>query len=153
MRREIESLNEMSFELPQGWNVSKDKYNIVNGQGFINTENYISPDGEVLSLFEVQRDPDEFFEHFHNLVQNYNEKQDGIVLAKQFNLSVNDFSFPVYILKATKMDIFIVHIFINCGDALGCFMFNIKNLYEKQKDTVAKDRLFSQVAKILRTVE
>ena len=40
MNRVFEELNEMSFDLPEGWNVSTDKYNLMNGQGFINIENY-----------------------------------------------------------------------------------------------------------------
>ena len=55
MRRIILSLNEMSFELPKGWAVTKDKYKLSNGQGFINKENYLSESGRVISLFEIHR--------------------------------------------------------------------------------------------------
>jgi len=151
MKRIIEDLNEMSFELPNGWNVSNDKYNLVNGQGFINCENYITSNNEVVSLFEVQRDPDEFFENFHNLTLNFNKEQDGLELIKQFSINSNGFSFPVYILKAEREDKYIVQIFINCGDCLGCLIFNIKQ-YEDKK-TLMKNHLFKEVCQLLRSVE
>ena len=154
MKRVIDDLNEMSFIIPDDWVVAEDKYNLVNGQGFINCENYISAENKTLSLFQIQRDPDEFFQHYHNLVCNFNEKQDGLVLAKQFSINVNDFVFPVYIIKGTKeTTIYIVEIFINCGDCLGCFIFNIKNFDDDKKKLIANNSLFKSVCDILRTVE
>lgn len=154
MKRVIDNLNEMSFDLPKGWVVSTDKYHLMNGQGFANNENYISPENKVLSLFEIQRDPDDFFDSYQNLVENFNEKQDNLVLAKQFAINVNDFSFPVYILKGTKEEIiYIVQIFINCGDCLGCFIFNIDNFDDDKKALLSKNKLFKQVGEILRTIE
>ena len=41
MKRTILTLNEMSFDLPEGWALSQDKYKLANGQGFINKENYL----------------------------------------------------------------------------------------------------------------
>lgn len=153
MKRIIEDLNEMSFDLPDGWKVSNDKYNLMNGQGFINCENYITSDNEVVSLFEIQREPDEFFESFHNLTINFNIKQDGLALAKQFSINVNGFSFPVYILHANRENKYIVQIFINCGDCLGCLIFNINHFEEDKKALMNKNPLFKQVAQLLRTVE
>lgn len=154
MERIIENLNEMSFSLPENWVVSQDKYRLMNGQGFVNNENYISPEGKVLSLFEVQRDPDDFFEYYQSLVENYNEKQDSLELALQFSISVNGFSFPVYVLKGTKDPvIYIVQIFINCGDCLGCFMFNIDKFDEDKKKIISSNKIFKEVSQILRTIE
>ncbi|MBP3344705.1 MAG: hypothetical protein J6K97_00685 [Clostridia bacterium] len=154
MKRTIETLNEMSFTLPEGWNVVEDKYRLINGQGFINTENYISENGEVLSLFEIQRDPDEFFESYQSLVEGYKMELDGIELAKQSTLTVNEFEFPVYILEGNKEStIYIAHIFINCGDCLGCFIFQLKNFSSSVKELISKNKIFSDVTKILRTVE
>ena len=153
MKRVIESLNEMSFDLPEGFTISADKYKLFNGQGFINKENYISPEGKVLSFFEIQRDPNEFYEHFHNLVENYNEKRDALKLIKQFSITANDFNFPIYIIKGVKNSTFIVHVFINCGDGLGCFIFNIEHFEEDKRALISKNKLFAQVAQILRTIE
>ena len=128
MKRIINSLNEMSFSLPEGWQVSKDKYNLINGQGFINKENYLSLEGEVISLFEVYRQPDEFFRYYQTLVENYDEKVNDVILYREFSIKFGDFSFPVYILQGTKQPtIYMVQVFINCGDKLGCFMFSMKN--------------------------
>ncbi|MBQ8909089.1 MAG: hypothetical protein IJY90_02230 [Clostridia bacterium] len=154
MKRIIEDLNDMSFVLPDDWVVSTDKYQLSNGQGFINCENYISPDNKVVSLFQIQRDPDEFFEHYHNLVYSYNEKQDGLILAKQFSITVDEYIFPLYILKGVKGNpIYIVQIFINCGDCLGCFIFNIENFDEDKKALIVKNKIFKQVCDILRSIQ
>lgn len=154
MKRVIENLNEMSFDLPENWAVSQDKYQLINGQGFINNENYISPEGKVVSLFEIQRDPEEFFDSYQSLVESYNAKQDGLEFGLQFSISVNGFSFPVYILKGTKEPaIYIVQIFINCGDCLGCFMFNVENFFEDRKEIMSKNKIFKDVNQILRTIE
>ncbi|MBE7073640.1 MAG: hypothetical protein E7379_00905 [Clostridiales bacterium] len=153
MKRVIEDLNEMSFCLPDGWVISTDKYFLQNGQGFINCENYISPENKVVSLFQIQRDPDEFFEHYHNLVGSYDEKKDEFVLVKQFSILVNGFSFPLYILKGVKQDVYIVEIFINCGDALGCFIFKIENFDDDKQKLLEKNQIMKQVSQILRTIE
>ena len=91
MRRVIETLNEMSFLLPEGYEVTKDRYDIVNGQGFINRENYLSKEGRVISLFEIHRDPDEFFDYYQSLVESYKKVTDKFELACQFNVKLNDF--------------------------------------------------------------
>ena len=153
MKRIFDTLNDMSFDIPDGWKVSQDKYKLPNGQGFINTENYFSNDGRVISLFEIHRDPDEFFDGFHELAESYTEKRDGLVLEKQFNISYNEFSFPVYILKGTKENVYIVHAFINCGDCLGCLIFNIEKVEEDNKATISNNPNFADVASILRTVQ
>ena len=75
MKRTISALNDMSFVLPEGWSVTTDKYNMPNGQGFINIENYLSNDGKVISFFAVQRDPIEFLESYSSLAQTYNERR------------------------------------------------------------------------------
>ena len=154
MNRIFEELNEMSFDLPQGWQVSTDKYNIMNGQGFINIENYITSEDKVVSFFQVQRDPDEFFEHYHNLMLGYDEKKDGIEFVAQFPILVNDFEFPVYFLKATReKPIYIVQIFINCGDCLGCLIFNIDSYDEDKKKLLKNNKIFKEATMLLRTVE
>ena len=154
MNRVFEELNEMSFDLPEGWNVSTDKYNLMNGQGFINIENYITMEGKVVSFFQVQRDPDEFFEHYHNLMLGYDEKKDGLEFVSQFPILVNDFEFPVYFLRATREKVtYIVQIFINCGDCLGCLIFNIDSYDEDKKKLLKNNKVFKEATMLLRTVE
>ena len=67
VERKIRSLNNLMFLLPSGYVKSDDKYNLGNGQGFINCENYFGENG-VISLFEIHRDPDEFFEYYHSMM-------------------------------------------------------------------------------------
>ena len=154
MKREIETLNNMSFILPEGWGVSEDKYNIVNGQGFVNKENYLSKEGKVISLFAVYRNPAEFFENYQELVENYEPKIDGMTLEREINLKFNGFEFPTYILRGTKEPtIYIVQIFVNCMDRLACFMFSIDNYYEDSRELISGNQTFSAMAKILRTIE
>lgn len=154
MKREYASLNNMTFSLPKGWAVSKDKYTLENGQGFFNTENYISKNGKVISFFEIYQNGEEFIENYINLTQSFTEKRDKFVLERQFNVKLNGFSFPVFILKgALDRVIYNVQVFIDCGDKLGCFMFYIDNVYENDKDTISKNPLFMEIIKILRTVE
>ena len=141
MRRVIDTLNEMSFELPEGYSVSKDKYNLVNGQGFINKENYLSKDGQVISLFEVHRDPDEFFEYYTALV-------------KFVRLNIKDFSFPMYVIKGYNDKlIYNLQVFINCGDCLGCFMITLTRFNSDIKQLAQESKLFKDLIDILRTVE
>lgn len=153
MKRTFKSLNGMSFSLPEGWGVTKDKYNIMNGQGFINKENYLSEDGKVISFFEIYRQPDEFFEYYQGLVESFSPEKDEVVLEREFSLKFGDFSFPTYILKGTKSPIiYIVETFVNCGDKLACFMVTLNSIPDNNK------QLFSQypcsdLAKILRTIQ
>ena len=154
MKREIASLNNMSFELPDGWDVTLDQYKLPNGQGFINRENYLSKNGKVISLFELHRDPDEFLEYYQKLVENYNPKTDNLTLEKQFTLRFGEFEFPVYILKGEKENvIYILQAFVNCGDKLACFIINVDKVCENPKDMIKQNETFSALCKILRTVE
>ncbi len=154
MKRELQSLNNMSFLLPKGWNVTEDKYNITNGQGFVNQENYLSKDGKVISLFAVYRQPAEFFEVYQELVENYDAKLDGMVLEREITLKFNGFSFPVYILKGTKQRaIYMVQIFVNCADRLACFMFSLDSYSEDNKELIANNPTFVAMTQILRTIQ
>ena len=154
MKRIIDSLNEMSFTLPQGWEVTTDKYTLLNGQGFINKENYLSQSGKVISLFAIHRNPDEFFQYYDQLVENFDEKVYSVVFEKSFSIKFHEFSFPVYILKGTKEPaMYIAQVFIDCGDKLACFMFNIDKFADNNKDTIFGDETFTAVAQILRTLE
>ena len=80
----------------------KTKYKLSNGQGFINKENYLSESGRVISLFEIHRDPDEFFESYQKLLDDYAHVTDSFTLEKQFTLRFNDFEFPAYIIKGVN---------------------------------------------------
>lgn len=154
MKREFASLNGMSFVLPQGYLVSKDKYNLENGQGFFNKENYISPNGKVLSFFEIYQNGEEFIEGYKNLTNSFTQKKDCVILAKQFDIKLNGFCFPVFILKGTKEQvIYNVQVFIDCDDRMGCLMFYIDNIFDDDKKTISSSELFLDVVKILRTVE
>ncbi len=154
MKRELQSLNNMSFILPKGWNVTEDKYNLTNGQGFVNIENYLSNNGKVISLFAVYRQPAEFFDVYQELVENYDEKLDGMVLERELTLKFNGFAFPVYILRGTKQPtIYMVQIFVNCADRLACFMFSLDNYSEDNKELIANNQTFVAMTQILRTIE
>ena len=100
MRRTIESLNEMSFDLPEDFSLTTDKYSLENGQGFINTENYLSQTAGVISLFEVHRDPEEFFVYYDSLMKDLTKVTGKSELKEQLKLKVGDFVFPTYVIKA-----------------------------------------------------
>lgn len=155
MKRCINSLNNLSFELPEGWAVSSDQYKLPNGQGFLNRENYLSEKGKVISLFELHRDPNEFFEYYQRLVENYDVERDFYQLAKQFTLKFGEYEFPVYVIKGVKEDceFYILQAYVNCGDRLACFMINIDKVCENPKDMIKQNQTLSALAKILRTIE
>lgn len=154
MKREFSTLNDMTFVLPEGWVVSKDKYSLENGQGFFNTENYISPKGQVISFFEIYQNGEEFIESYKSLTSSFTQKRDKFTLAKQFNIKLNGFSFPVFILKGVQDKvIYNVQVYIDCGDKMGCLMFYIDNVFDDDKQTISSSPLFVDAVKILRTVE
>ena len=154
MKRTINTLNDMSFTLPEGWAVTADRYDLMNGQGFLNKENYLSQNGKVISLFEIHREPNEFFENYQALVKSFNEKNESVIFEREFILKFNGFSFPVFILKGIKQPIiYTVQVFVNCGDKLGCFMLTIDTLSEDNKELIANNEAFLELTKILRTVQ
>lgn len=154
MQRKFEFLNNMSFVLPKDWQVSKDKYTLENGQGFFNVENYISPSSKVVSFFALFQNGEEFIERYKKLTSSYTEKMDAFTLEKQFNIKLNGFSFPVFILNGVKdKNIHNVQVFIDCGKCMGCFMFYIDKVYKDEKQTIAESDLFVDVIQILRTVQ
>lgn len=153
MKRVFERLNEMSFILPQGYQLSTDKYNLPNGQGFINTENYISKNGEVVSFFEIYRDADEFFDSYEGVYEDKAYAKNTSI-EKHFKLRIGEYVFPVYILKSSETKIlYTAQVFIDCGDCLGCLMFQIENLADDVKELIAQNKLFQDVVTLLRSVE
>lgn len=154
MKRVIETLNEMSFDLPDNWQVSEDIYSLPNGQGMVNKENYVSDKGEVISLFEVHRNPDEFFSYYDNLLNNYPKLTQAYEVVLRSNLKVGDFVLPSYIIKGfSGATIYTMQIFVNCGDCLACFMFALKSFNGSLKETIIENHILQEVIKILRTVE
>ena len=105
MKRVFDTLNQMSFTLPKGYHLTDDKYTLPNGQGFINKENYLSDDGEVISFFELHRSKDEFFESYDSLCKDAKTLSQKYELEKNFSIRLGDFVFPVYIIRS-----FLLHI-------------------------------------------
>ena len=154
MKRIIETLNEMSFILPEGWEVTADKYKLINGQGFINRENYLSKNGKVISLFEIHRDPDEFFQSYQGLVEKYNKVTEMYELGKQFTFKFGDFEFPAYIINGCRDKlIYILQVFINCMDRLACFMITLDKFSDDTKQMIQDNETLGALVKILRTIE
>ena len=154
MHRVIDTLNEMSFDLPEGWNVTTDKYNLMNGQGFINKENYLSNYGKVISLFEIHRDPDEFFENYQSLLEKYDKVSDKFQFENQFMIKLGEFNFPMFVIKGyNEKLIYNVQVFINCGDCLGCFMITLDKIDDDLKKLASISPLFNDLIKILRSVQ
>ena len=154
MKRTVSSLNDLSFDLPEGWAVTTDQYKLSNGQGFWNRENYLSKSGKVISLFELHREPDEFFEYYQRLVESYNLERDFYALEKQFTLKFGEYEFPVYVIKGVReeKEFYTLQTYVNCGDRLACFMIMIDKVCENPKEMIKANEAFSALAKILRTI-
>lgn len=154
MKRVIDTLNEMSFELPDNYKVTTDKYDLINGQGFYNRENYLSDDGKVISFFEIHREPDGFIESYISLTESYKKLTDKFQLESNFNLKLGEYVFPTFVIKGyhDKL-IYTMQVFINCGDCLGCFMITMSSFDKDIKALLKKERIFADLVKILRTVE
>ena len=154
MKRVFDTLNEMSFTLPKGYHLTNDTYTLPNGQGFINKENYLSDEGEVISFFELHRSKDEFFDSYDNLCKDAKTLSRKYQLEKNFSIRLGDFVFPVYIIKGFDQKlIYVVQIFIDCGDCMGVLMFNIKNPSGQVKDLISNNKIFADAVKILRSVQ
>lgn len=154
MKRVIDGLNEMSFELPKGWVLSKDVYTLPNGQGMINKENYVSEQGEVISLFEVHRDPEDFFEYYENLLRGFPKYTQKYEVAMQEQMELEGFVMPVYIIRGYGEQKFLMaQVFVDCGDCLACFMIYLSKLGKDLQDTIDSNHVFGQLIDLLRTVE
>ncbi len=154
MKRVFDTLHDMSFELPKDYSLTSDKYNLPNGQGFINKENYLSKSGQVISFFELFRSKDEFFENYNTLCQDSRMLNQKFELEKEFSIRLGDFVFPVYIIKGFNQNlIHVVQIFIDCGDCMGVLMFNIDVVDDDVKVMIAKNKTFADAVKILRSVQ
>lgn len=154
MKRTIDTLNEMSFILPEGYTLVHDTYKLANGQGFINLENYLSQNGKVISLFEVHRDPDEFFASYEALTNDLNKLDKNYQLEKNIKLTLGDFVFPTYIIKGLAGEIiYTVQVFVNCGDCLGCFMITLNDYCGNFKEAIKTDEQLIALVKLLRTIE
>lgn len=153
MKRVIESLNEMSFDLPEGWNLTEDVYSLPNGQGMVNIENYLSDKGEVISLFGVHRDPSDFFVYYESLLNKYKGLTQKYELALKTKIRVGEFILPTYIIKSfAEQKMTLVQVFVNCGDCLACFMINIDE-FDGTIRGAMRQGIFKELIKLLRTVE
>ena len=154
MTRTIQSLNDMSFDLPENFELVSDKYQIENGQGFINKENYLSDEGGVISLFEIHRDPDEFFIFYDKLMKDLGKVTNKSELKEYIKLKIGDFIFPTYVIRGfSEKVIYTVQSFVNCSDCLGCFMVTLNEYNKDFKSTVKENKLLNALIKILRSVK
>lgn len=144
----------MSFELPQGWNKSKDIYSLPNGQGMVNIENYLSDQGEVISLFAVERDPDEFLQSYNRVAKNLDNITGKFSVLRCPSIKYNGFIFPVYIISGHgDKNLLMVQVFVNCGDCLGCFMTNIHKFNGSFNEAIKTEHVLGQLVKILKSIE
>ncbi len=153
MKRVIQTLNEMSFVLPEGWQLTQDVYSLPNGQGMTNKENYLSVKGEVISLFEVHREPDEFFEYYDNFMKKIELLSQKYTLASKSKMKLGEFIFPTYILKDLENKFYTMQVFVNCGDCLACFMIKLEEYQENINDLIKRNHILSELVKLLRTVQ
>lgn len=150
----ITELNEMSFSLPKGWHKTKDVYELPNGQGMTNIANYLSDQGEVISLFAVKRDPDEFFESYDRVAKNIDNVTGKYNLIDCPSIKANGFIFPCYIIRGHgEKPLLTVQVFCNCGDCLACFMVNISNFDGSFTEAIKNEHVLSELVKILKTIE
>ena len=153
MKRIFETLNSMSFDLPNNYSLTNDKYSLPNGQGFINTENYLSTDGKVISFFEIHRQSKDFFDSYDKFCNDYKLVTQKFELYKNFKIRLGDYLFPIYIIKGFNQKlIYFVQAFIDCGDCLGCLMFQISKADGETKELINENKIFVDVVKILRSV-
>ena len=153
MKRIFETLNNMSFILPDDYSLTNDKYTLPNGQGFINTENYLSNNGDVISFFEIHRQNKDFFDSYDKFCKDYKMISQKFELYRNFKIRLGDYLFPFYIIKGFNQKlVYFVQAFIDCGDCLGCLMFQISNVSENVKEMANKNKIFDDVIKILRSV-
>lgn len=153
MRRVFYDLNEMSFELPANWIVSDDVYSLPNGQGMINKENYLSDKGQVISLFEVHRNPDEFFEYYNNLLTNIKALTQKYDLLLHCNLKVGEYILPTYVIKGFDGEEFYsLQAFLNCGDCMACFIIKLPEFDGNIRKTIKYD-IMQDLISLLRSVE
>ena len=152
VERKIRSLNNLMFLLPSGYVKSDDKYNLGNGQGFINCENYFGENG-VISLFEIHRDPDEFFEYYHSMMENTSEEKDEFFMFGYYSLKANNFVIPLYAIKSKSKGFFTIQAFVNCANSVACFMITSDKWDKDLKVNLSSHKLFGDLVKILRTVQ
>lgn len=154
MIRTIKSLNEMSFELPDAYKPVGEKYQLNNGQGFINSDNYLSDNGRVISLFEIHRQPKEFLKYYTSLTKKYRGDFDKVELAKSFTLKVSGFQLPVFILKGCgDKEIYFFQVFVDCGDCMACFMVTIDKFDKNIKTLLDSNPILQDLVAILRSVK
>ncbi len=153
MRTVVDSLNEMSFQLPVGFKETNDKYPLPNGQGFINLANYASGEGQVISLFGVYRDPTDFFEYYDNFVKNLASVSDKYTLRAKCTLKLDEFLFPTYFIAMEGQDKLACEVFVNCSDKLACFIVYIDSFDESIKKTIDENATLSALVKLLRTLQ
>lgn len=153
MREIIYELNEMSFELPEGWAKTKDIYDLPNGQGMTNIANYLSKDGDVISLFAVHRNPDEFFASYDRVTKNIDNVTGKFNLISCPSIKLNGFIFPSYIIHGHDDKCFIVQVFCNCGDCLACFMVNLKDFNGNFASALKEEHILQELVKLLKTIE
>ncbi len=154
MKEVISELNDMSFSLPLGWEKTKDVYDLPNGQGMLNIKNYLSKSGEVISLFAIRRDPDEFFESYDRVAKNIDNVTGKYNLISCPSIKANGFIFPCYIIRGHgEKPLLTMQVFCNCGDCLGCFMINIDEFNGNLNDAIKSQHILSELVKILKTIE
>ena len=153
MRQTIHELNDMSFLLPKGWQKTDDVYSLPNGQGMTNIENYVSDKGDVISLFAIKRDPDEFFESYDRVAKNIDNVTGKYNLISCPSIKANGFIFPCYIIRGHEAPLITVQILCNCGDCLACFMVNISKYNGSFTKAIKEERVLAELVKILKTIE
>ena len=154
MKRTIESLNGLSFSLPVGYRVVREKYFSQNDTGLFHKENYVSKDMKVISFFEVHQNADLFLKKYALLSQDNQIDGDNQEYKKQVKFNVDGNDFPAFVIKTFHQKlVYVFQVFVKCDDGLGCFMINLDR-WNDDIELLAKDsQLLNDLLTILRTIK
>ena len=154
MKRTIESLNGLSFSLPVGYKVVREKYFSQNDMGLFHKENYVSKDMKVISFFEINQNADLFLEKYGNLTcdkQNDGENQE---VKKQVSLNIDGRDFTAFVIKTFHQKlIYIFQVFVKCDDGLGCFMINLDRWNDDIVQLAKDNQLLDDLLSVLRSIK
>lgn len=108
----------MPFNLPSGWKISKDRYELKNDQGLTFLLNLVSPKGNVVSLFQAEKGLSA--NTFNIMINDYSQITDALKLKKKFKLKFQDVEKIIYIIEGKDGSLFAQSFIENPG---GVFSF------------------------------
>lgn len=140
----------ITFEVPEGWQASKDKYDIPNDQGMKNIQNFVASSGKVLSLFVLDGSAEEGLRAIDNMIRDYSSITKNLSLMLSAKLKIKGTSCPIYIVGERRTKCIMAHLVFEKKKKAFTLIFPIETFAPSMREIMDKNGIINDAISFIK---